>query len=234
MPVFDVGLDGDLKIRGVGEFGYHSYLLFAKGETFTPSDKNLQAFAAWRSTMGPAVPLSHYLSQELTAGTGQEVETTETLAVASFTNYEPEEQSPTRAIKAEPASPPRQQKAGKTKEAETSTLSPLRRAPAAESGITESSKPASDSEPAPRSSPRRSKISPLQAAQETAPTRASGKKDSRLQRSKRQLPSDDGERDTNSTAASQPKKVATRAEETPSRQGQRTLTHFFSTKVQKE
>lgn len=48
MPEFDVGLQPPLKIPGIGEFAFHSYLLFCRAsDTVQPSDKNLAAFARW-------------------------------------------------------------------------------------------------------------------------------------------------------------------------------------------
>lgn len=43
MPVFDVGLEKSLKIYGIGEFSYHSYLLFCRdaGAILKPKDAAL-------------------------------------------------------------------------------------------------------------------------------------------------------------------------------------------------
>lgn len=49
MPVFDIGLTKELKVYGVGEFGYHSYLIFCRGQgrTLKPNDSNLQGYCRW-------------------------------------------------------------------------------------------------------------------------------------------------------------------------------------------
>lgn len=43
MPAFDIGLDPQNKVYGIGEFGYHSYLLFCRdaGKSLKPKDKAL-------------------------------------------------------------------------------------------------------------------------------------------------------------------------------------------------
>lgn len=51
MPVFDVGLEPELKIRGIGRFGFESYLLFCRDAFITPEDRNLRAFAHWRQSL---------------------------------------------------------------------------------------------------------------------------------------------------------------------------------------
>ena len=56
LPEFDVGLQGDLKIKGVGEFGYHSYLIFCRDENPHPSDKNLASFVSWRNATRAGAP----------------------------------------------------------------------------------------------------------------------------------------------------------------------------------
>jgi hypothetical protein len=58
MPEFDVGLQGDLKIKGVGEFGYHSYLIFCRDENPHPTDKSLASFVGWRSATRAGAPSS--------------------------------------------------------------------------------------------------------------------------------------------------------------------------------
>ncbi|KAK3277230.1 hypothetical protein CYMTET_14746 [Cymbomonas tetramitiformis] len=45
MPIFEIGLEKHNKVYGIGEFGYHSYLIFCRNEiAMTPSDKTLRAF----------------------------------------------------------------------------------------------------------------------------------------------------------------------------------------------
>ena len=51
MPDFDISPDpkSEKKVHGIGEFGYHSYLLFVRGKLdFQPKDKALQWFANWQ------------------------------------------------------------------------------------------------------------------------------------------------------------------------------------------
>ena len=47
---FDVGLKPPHKIHGIGEFGYHSFLIFCRdeGATLRPNDKALAGFCGWR------------------------------------------------------------------------------------------------------------------------------------------------------------------------------------------
>lgn len=49
MPEFTCGLEKEIKIYGIGEFGVDSYLIFCAGEgrNITPNDKNLRAFTTW-------------------------------------------------------------------------------------------------------------------------------------------------------------------------------------------
>lgn len=49
MPAFDVGLQGDLKIYGIGQFGFDSFQIFIRGRLdFQPGDRTLQAFVRWQ------------------------------------------------------------------------------------------------------------------------------------------------------------------------------------------
>jgi len=49
MERFEVGLSKDLKIYGIGEFGYQSFLIFCKGEVrLTPKDRALKSFVDWQ------------------------------------------------------------------------------------------------------------------------------------------------------------------------------------------
>mmetsp|Transcript_39995 Transcript_39995/g.67002 ORF Transcript_39995/g.67002 Transcript_39995/m.67002 type:complete len:84 (+) Transcript_39995:1340-1591(+) len=49
MPKFDVGLSKDLKIYGIGEFGFQSFLLFCRGDiSIKPKDRALSSFAHWQ------------------------------------------------------------------------------------------------------------------------------------------------------------------------------------------
>eukprot|EP00730_Choanoeca_flexa_P005721 TRINITY_DN12006_c0_g1_i2.p1 TRINITY_DN12006_c0_g1~~TRINITY_DN12006_c0_g1_i2.p1 ORF type:complete len:340 (+),score=61.53 TRINITY_DN12006_c0_g1_i2:60-1079(+) len=54
MPSFRVGLDKTIKVKGVGAFGVESYQLFCRDERIQPTDKNLRAFANWRSSVTAA------------------------------------------------------------------------------------------------------------------------------------------------------------------------------------
>jgi len=56
---FEVGLKEPHKIRGIGEFGYHSWLIFCRdlGGTIKPSDKCLASYCAWRKKQGEAAPV---------------------------------------------------------------------------------------------------------------------------------------------------------------------------------
>ena len=49
MAEFKVGLDKETKVRGIGEFGYQSYLIWSRnqGANLTASDRNLRAFCDW-------------------------------------------------------------------------------------------------------------------------------------------------------------------------------------------
>lgn len=48
-PLFNVGLEPELKIYGVGQFGVDSYRLFCRGDLkCNPEDRNLKAFAEWQ------------------------------------------------------------------------------------------------------------------------------------------------------------------------------------------
>ena len=55
MPGFEVSLEKEHKIYGVGEFGVDSYLIFVKGvgAELTPSDRNLRAFTTWLKQGAP-------------------------------------------------------------------------------------------------------------------------------------------------------------------------------------
>ena len=44
---FEVDLNEN-KIRGIGQFGLQSYLIFCKDGTVNPKDKVLQSFCRWR------------------------------------------------------------------------------------------------------------------------------------------------------------------------------------------
>ena len=46
-----VALQGERKIKGVGEFGYHSWLIFCRdeGATLRATDETLKGFCRWRS-----------------------------------------------------------------------------------------------------------------------------------------------------------------------------------------
>jgi len=49
MPKFDVGLEGGLKIYGIGQFGFDSFRIFIRGKLdFQPGDRTLQAFVRWQ------------------------------------------------------------------------------------------------------------------------------------------------------------------------------------------
>jgi hypothetical protein len=54
MPEFTVGLEKEVKVYGLGEFGVDSYLIFCAGEgrNITPNDKNLRAFTTWLKGVG--------------------------------------------------------------------------------------------------------------------------------------------------------------------------------------
>ena len=57
MPAFDVGLQGDLKIYGIGQFGLDSFQIFIRGRLdFQPGDRTLQAFVRWQKAHGEAGP----------------------------------------------------------------------------------------------------------------------------------------------------------------------------------
>lgn len=62
MEEFNCGLEKEIKIYGIGEFGVDSYLIFCAGEgkKITPSDKNLRAFTTWLKSVpddhGVAMP----------------------------------------------------------------------------------------------------------------------------------------------------------------------------------
>jgi methyl-CpG-binding domain protein 4 len=46
---FEVGLDPEVKIYGIGEFGVDSFEIFARGDVARkPKDANLNAFCAWQ------------------------------------------------------------------------------------------------------------------------------------------------------------------------------------------
>lgn len=48
-PLFNVGLEPELKVYGVGVFGVDSYRLFCRGDLKTnPEDKNLKSFVEWQ------------------------------------------------------------------------------------------------------------------------------------------------------------------------------------------
>ena len=47
VPRFEVGLTPELKIYGIGEFGFDSYRIFSRGEIFSPNDKTLAAYCRW-------------------------------------------------------------------------------------------------------------------------------------------------------------------------------------------
>ena len=61
MPVFDIGLDKERKIYGIGEFGYSSYLIFCRygtkdgGAQAHPSDSTLQALVRWLKSQSGGV-----------------------------------------------------------------------------------------------------------------------------------------------------------------------------------
>eukprot|EP00959_Pyramimonas_sp_CCMP1952_P385611 8081169-Pyramimonas_sp.AAC.1 len=49
MPEFVLGLTPPYKVYGIGEFGYHSYLLFCRSDlAVNPSDRVLKAFVEWQ------------------------------------------------------------------------------------------------------------------------------------------------------------------------------------------
>jgi methyl-CpG-binding domain protein 4 len=75
MPVFDVGLDKERKIYGIGEFGYSSYLIFCRygteggGAEAQPSDKTLQGLVRWlKSQSGGGEDASGEESEESEEG----------------------------------------------------------------------------------------------------------------------------------------------------------------------
>jgi hypothetical protein len=43
LPAFDIGLEKEKKVYGIGEFGYHSYLIFCRdaGTSLKPKDSAL-------------------------------------------------------------------------------------------------------------------------------------------------------------------------------------------------
>lgn len=50
---FEVGLEPELKIYGIGEFGVDSFEIFARGDVGRkPKDCNLQSFCAWQRRHG--------------------------------------------------------------------------------------------------------------------------------------------------------------------------------------
>ena len=50
---FEVGLEPERKIYGIGEFGVDSFEIFARGDVRRkPKDCNLQAFCAWQKRHG--------------------------------------------------------------------------------------------------------------------------------------------------------------------------------------
>ena len=53
MTAFEVGLEPERKIYGIGEFGVDSFEIFARGDVRRkPKDCNLQAFCAWQKRHG--------------------------------------------------------------------------------------------------------------------------------------------------------------------------------------
>lgn len=205
MPVFDVGLDGDVKIRGVGEFGYHSYLLFCRGEIFTPADKNLQAFAAWRATQGPAVSVSYYLGglTAATAAGGGEV----------------------AAVKAEPPSPMKKQvvvvKSDVEAEVEVEADDQKTEEVVAEQTV------ASEDNVSPRRRGRRA----AKPAQQNSPKKEIDATTGSPRAKRRPVGDGAAVKKKKVEAADKPDKGARRKEETPQRGGvgqQKTLMHFFT------
>lgn len=49
MDAFDCGMEKEVKIYGIGEFGVDSYRIFCRNEgcDMTPADRNLRAFTSW-------------------------------------------------------------------------------------------------------------------------------------------------------------------------------------------
>ena len=49
-PMFQVGLTKELKIYGIGVFGFDSFNIFCRdyGGEMSPADKNLQSYCRWR------------------------------------------------------------------------------------------------------------------------------------------------------------------------------------------
>ena len=48
-PVFEVGLEPNVKIYGIGAFGFESFKLFCRADlSFTPQDATLKIFSAWQ------------------------------------------------------------------------------------------------------------------------------------------------------------------------------------------
>lgn len=55
MPIFDIGLEKEVKIWGAGEFTVDSYFIFAKDErSIWPNDAALQGYVRWRNQAHPA------------------------------------------------------------------------------------------------------------------------------------------------------------------------------------
>lgn len=101
-----MGLVGDLKIRGVGEFGYQSYLIFCRDEDPRPSDKNLLAFVHWRNSMRLGAPSTLLDSSALPTPPAPVAQATQ--AVPPVTGVGGASGSPRRATKTEDAADGRQ------------------------------------------------------------------------------------------------------------------------------